>query len=778
MEEACYHCSEPLEGKIIESDGHSFCCKGCASVYTLLKDNDLSAFYDLEKEAGQRPKEAFKGKFDFLELAQFQEKIVQFREGDIVQVTISLPSIHCSSCVYLLENLNKINSAILSCQVHFLRKEATIRFNSNELCFSKLAELLQSIGYVPHFGSKKEQNKQEKKRFIYQIGIAGFAFGSIMLWSVPDYLGIESDNPEIRWFTTMLSLLVSLPVFFFSAQDYLKSGWKAVQHKSVNLDVPISIGILALYGKSLLSVIQGEGPGYLDSFAGFIFFLLIGKWFQNRSYASLNFERDYSNFFPVAVYKWEKGERILVTLEELNEGDTLVLRNEEILPCDAELLDEEAQFDYSFITGESEWTTKKRGDLLYAGGKLVGSEVKMKCLKRTERSQLVNLWKQTEKDGKPSDQLAIYFTLAVLVISLATGIAWTIMDISKALSTVVSVLIVACPCALALSRPFVLGNAMTRMGRKGLFLRNSLVVEELQDIQHIVFDKTGTLTQLDAQVDWVGESWSEKEEGILAYLLLNSSHPYAKIAWRQYFKNSDLDDSLADDFKEQSGQGVSCEADGKTWKLGSKSFVCGEKGESGLHFGVEGKSLGLFVFHSVFRSGLKDGLKKLKNYELHILSGDTNRDLEALQELVPIGTQIHFEKNTTDNKNYIDQLQAKDQKVLMIGDGLNDIGALNQANVGIAISEDEFRFTPSSKGILQADQLVHLNQFFGLSAYAKRMLYWCFGFSITYNTLGLIVAISGYLTPLFAAILMPLSSLTIVLISTLFFQLFLPKRLK
>ena len=403
MMETCYHCGDALPTPSIKEDQKEFCCIGCANVYTLLHSNSLNNFYQFEKTPGTKPKNGRSDKYQFLDIPEIRSRYIQFEDDQIVRVKLSLPSIHCSSCIYLLENLTKINPHILTSQVHFAKKEAVIVFEKQALLLSELADLLQFIGYEPDFGRKAE-TKTVQKSFLLKIGLAGFAFGSIMLWSAPDYFGISLDNVSFRNFTAYLSFIVSLPVFLYSANEYYLSAYKAVRSRSINLDVPITMGILALYAQSTYQIFTEQGPGYMDSFAGFIFFLLIGKWFQNRTYQSLSFDRDYSSYFPVAIHRILENGTEIIPIEQLKAGDHIQVRNEEIIPCDSILLSPEAQIDYSFVTGEAALITKKEGDLIYAGGKLVGMNISLRVKSETNRSHLTQLWNET-KDKKESNQL-------------------------------------------------------------------------------------------------------------------------------------------------------------------------------------------------------------------------------------------------------------------------------------------------------------------------------------------------------------------------------------
>ena len=778
MSENCYHCGDDIIGKGYLIEEKKFCCNGCMMVYQLLSDNNMDAYYTLEKKPGLKPSNANENKYNFLEVESIQEKFIDFKDGNISKINLFLPEIHCSSCIYLLENISKIEPAIISCQVNFTKREASISFDNEKLKLSELAHLLDKIGYAPNFGNKEESEKKLDKQFLYKLGIAGFAFGSIMLWSFPEYLGIEDMNQKMRNFTSYLSFVVSIPVLLYSANAYFISAYKAIKYKTLNLDVPITIGIIALYAQSTYTIFTGGGPGYMDSFATFIFWLLIGKWFQNKTYKTLSFERDYKSYFPVAITKLTENQETIVEIEELKQQDTIIVRNEEVIPCDSELLSDEAKIDYSFVTGESLPVIKKKGDFIYAGGKLIGHRSKLKVLKESNRSHLTQLWNDVIKDDKDAkqktiqDKMSVYFLSAILFISAGAGLAWAFIDAGKITQIVVSILIVACPCALAISAPFTYGNITRVLGRKGLYIKNSKVIERINEITDIVFDKTGTLTTgiLDG-IEYFGKELTDEEKQIIIAVAHSSTHPLSR-GIVQNLKKSTLSVQFeASNFEEISGKGICAECNGKKVKIGSRSFVNDTSPqessyETSVSISINDVFVGKFIFHSELRNGIDEMVNNLTNYQLHILSGDNKKDEELLREFFPNNTTFLFNQSPKDKLEFIDNLNQENKKVMMIGDGLNDAGALGKAHVGIAVSEDIFRFTPSSDAIIEANQLKKLPQLVSISNYSKTVLNTCLGFSLSYNLVGLSIAISGNMSPLVAAILMPISSITVVFLST------------
>jgi Cu+-exporting ATPase len=777
MEKKCFHCGDNLPPNPILKDEKNFCCVGCSNVYSLLKDHQLGDFYNYEQQPGTKPIRQRIDKFNFLDIPEIRKRFIQFENEKMIRVTLSLPTIHCSSCIYLLENAQKINSGIINCQVHFAKKEAIIVYDPNQLKLSELATFLSHIGYEPNFG-KKENRSVIDKTFLLKIGIAGFAFGSIMLWSAPEYFGIEKDNQFFRNFTSYLSFAISIPVLVYSANEYFISAFKALRSKVLNLDVPITIGIIALYAQSAYSIFKNEGPGYMDSFSGFIFFLLIGKWFQSVSYRSLSFDRDYSSYFPVAVTKITKEKDEIIPIEELEQNDVILIRNEEIIPCDSILLSEEAEIDYSFVTGESEPVNKTNDETVFAGGKVIGKSIQLKVNATTDRSQLTQLWNETLNKKKENqlvryqDRIAQYFLIIILIISLICAGIWSFIDYTMITKVIVSILIVACPCALALSAPFTLGNTMRVFGKSGFYLKNTTVIEAMGEITDLVFDKTGTLTDPNKyEITKIGDITLTDEMNVLATITKNSTHPFSKAIFNSLTNFQELKLSA---FTEMKGQGIQAQFNGISYRLGNPNFCKVDKklnGDAQVYFTKNDALISQFELKSHFREGLKSMFEQLNDKQIHILSGDSEKDLNSILALGIPESHIHFHQTPQDKYNFIEKLKSEGKKVLMTGDGLNDTGALGIADVGIAISEDMFRFTPSSDAILDAKQLIKLPNFFIGVAFSKIVLKVCLAFSITYNIIGLSFATTGALSPIVAAVLMPISSISVVLISTLLVQI-------
>lgn len=775
----CYHCGSDCEKDTLKFDDKLFCCNGCKTVFEILNQHELTCYYDLEASPGAIPKE-INGKFDYLENIDIAKKITSFNDGNTTVVNFYIPHIHCSSCIWILENLNKLNTGIKLALVNFPKKEVRITFKNEEVNLKEVAELITSIGYEPYVSLEDEEIAKSKidRKLIYQVAVAGFAFGNVMLLSFPEYFDVDEFwLNRFKPFFRGLMLLLSLPVLIYSAKDYFISAYKGLRNKILNIDVPIALGILVLFLRSAYEVLTSTGQGYFDSLTGLVFFLLLGKIFQQKTYGFLSFERDYKSYFPIAITKINKDKsQENIAVHDIKKGDRLLIRNEEIIPVDGILLNGDALLDYSFVTGESMPVHKNSGDKLFAGGKQTNGAIEMEVLHAVSQSYLTQLWsndvfqKNTEKDIKSlTDSISQHFTIIILTIALISGIYWYFVDKTVAFQVVSAILIIACPCALALSAPFALGNMIRIFGKEKFYLKNTTVIEAMAKIKALVFDKTGTITaNNDNHIDYKGVELSKLELQQIKSVLRASNHPLS----RMLFDSLKADASFkATNFEEILGKGLVGMVDDMQIQLGSPNFVNEvetEQNQTAIFVKVNGNLKGKFIFNNKYRKGLQNTFKELsKTMHINILSGDNEGEKLKLKSMLPIGSNILFNQKPENKLEYIKSLQKNNQKVMMFGDGLNDAGALAQSNVGVAISENINVFSPACDAILAAEKFEKLPAFLKLSHKTIGIIKISFLISFLYNIIGLGFAVTGNLSPIIAAILMPISSISVVLFVTI-----------
>jgi Cu+-exporting ATPase len=816
----CSHCGEPCPDPTHRLGEKVFCCSGCQTVYQILSENRMEAFYEMDQKAGVRAPNLAKDAFAYLDLPEVESRLLDFTDGKTAKVSFFLPAIHCSSCIWLLENLHRLNPAIVFSRTDFLKKRISITYSAQAISLRQIAELLTSLGYEPQITLDSVENAEKnnisdipktftsQKLLVAKIAVAGFAFGNIMLISFPEYFGFDTQSERsFRYLFNFLNILLALPVFFFSGWGYLTSAYQNIKRGILNVDTPLALGMLVIFTRSLVDIVMGYGPGYMDTLAGFVFFSLLGKWFQQKTYDTLRYDRDFKSYFPVAVTITDGTSEKQVPVSDLQVGNRMIIRNQELVPADSILLSGKAHIDYSFVTGESLPVPKELDEVIYAGGRQVGNAVEMEVVKPVSQSYLTQLWNdEAFADCKSCVELpeaAVqntisatsktpaslqtlfnrYFTVALLVIASLSSGYWIVQqDYGKALNAFTSVLIVACPCALVLGSSFALGNAIRILGNFKFFAKNTQAIENIARMDTLVFDKTGTITESQvSDVEFVGyeRSLSSDEQQYIQALTRNSVHPLSQHLYKylSQLQNTSYETRL---FRERMGKGLEGSVNGHDVWIGSTAFMEEKLGAeaAGLHFpdssqatrvltGIDGEYLGYFQFRNHYRQGIGEMTKALvPTYDLHLLSGDNAGEATNLKYYFPKSENLHFRQSPQDKLRFIKGLQENNKQVMMLGDGLNDAGALQQSNVGVAISDNVAYFTPASDVILDAAALPLLPMFIRFCRQSVNVVKAALVLAALYNIVGLSFAVQGTLSPLVAAILMPVSSINVILFTT------------
>ena len=772
----CFHCGlSIIKKEEIIFDEKSFCCNGCKTVYEIFSVNDMSCYYDFQASPGATPLD-INGKYDFLDDENIVAKLLEFQENSTHIISLYIPHIHCSSCIWILENLQRLKPGIGTSQVNFPEKKVRITYNPEKTSLKTIVELLCSIGYEPYISldNYDEGKKEIDRSLVYKIGVAFFCFGNIMLLSFPEYFEVnEFWINQYRGFLRWLIFAISLPSFLYSASGYYVSAWKSIKAGMLNIEIPIALGIIVMFIRSTVDITFEYGQGFFDSMCGLIFFMLLGKLFQQKTYSFLSFERDYKSYFPIAITKiLSDGSEIPVQVYDIEKGDRLLIRNLELIPVDGILISDKTSVDYSFVTGEAVPIEKKSGDKLFAGGKQLGRVIEMEVLFSVSQSYLTQLWSndvfQKKFDIKHktiTDKISRYFTPALLGLALVPFLYWIFISTDTAFNVLTAILIVACPCALALTAPFTQGNVLRIMGNRKLYLKNAMVIEQLAKVDTLVFDKTGTITtNKKTSITYEGAALNELELKLLNNALRGSNHPLSRRLYDFIPKQENMEPLH---FEEIIGKGIFAEFEEGTVKLGSSQFLEhlseNTHKKTKVHVEINGVYKGSYVFNNQYREGLEQLFERLsKKYKLIVLSGDNDGERHILEKMLPANATLVFNQKPEQKLEYIENLQNEGKNVMMVGDGLNDSGALAQSNVGISISENVNVFSPACDGILDASQFKKIAFFMQYSKNAMKIIYMSFGLSLLYNVVGLSYAVTGNLHPIVAAIIMPLSTITIV----------------
>ncbi|MDM1370399.1 heavy metal translocating P-type ATPase [Myroides marinus] len=789
----CYHCgNEVTTFNRIEFDSKEFCCNGCKTVYEIFSENDLGCYYDMEANPGATPEEA-NGKYDFLEKSDIINKLLEFNEGTTSIVSLYIPHIHCSSCIWILENLHRLNDGVIRVLVNFPEKKATITYNDSKVTLKELVLLLTQIGYEPYISLKNYEEKPQSidRSLIYKIGIAFFSFGNVMMLSFPEYFNIDDIwMREYKDFFRWLILFISLPVFFYSASPYHLAAWKGIKTKNYTIDIPMSLGIIVMFIRSTIDIIFDLGPGFFDSMTMLVFFMLLGKLFQQRTYNFLSFERDYKSYFPIAITKiGEDGVEEPIQVYEVVKGDRLLIRNQELVPVDSILISNSAFIDYSFVTGEAVPVEKKSGDKVFAGGKQVGDVIEVEAVNTVSQSYLTQLWSndvfQKKVDMKYktiTDTISHYFTPVLLTVSVLAFLGWAFVDLNAAFNVFTAILIVACPCALALTAPFTFGNAIRIYGRNKFYLKNVTVVEQMAKVNTVVFDKTGTITtNANSTISYEGDELTKEQQNDIRNIIRASNHPLSRKLYNFLSTKVVVKPQF---FEEIAGQGLVGVINDVKYLIGSPKLlgIDTEKmiNETSVHIQINGIYKGKFIFANHYREGLKELFDNLtySGYKLVILSGDNDGEKEALQKLLPESTTLVFNQKPEEKLSYVNYLQEQGGNVMMVGDGLNDAGALAQSNVGVSVSENVNVFTPASDAILDARMFEYLKSFLKYSKKSVKTIKLSYILALSYNVIGISVSIMNKMSPLVAAILMPISTISIISFVTIMSNYYAKKIIK
>ncbi len=755
------------------------CCIGCKAVAETIVENGLEDYYRFRTEPAEKA-EADRAVLPDLEIfndSSVQESFV-IEAGNERQAQLSLQGVSCPACAWLIERQLSKLSGIAKVAVNVGSRRASVSWDSTKLNLSDIFETIESIGYhaQPFQPDQHEQiyNKQNKQLLI-QLGIAGLMTMQVMMLAFGIYFGVFGDLEIVTLnYFQWTSLLLSLPVVFYSANGFYASAYRAFKAKSVNMDVPVSLAVIGLFITSLISTFKLDGETYYESICMFIFLLLVSRYLEHKSrHKSAQISANSMTHIPVVATLIEDDSQKTLLANKLKVDQVVLVKTGETIPIDGVIVNGTSDVDESMLSGEFLPVTKKTGDTVFGGtiNQSSSIEVKVTTLFKDALIQSILRMQEFAFAQKPKiallvDRFSQYFVSAVLAISALTYIAWLWYDPSRAFWVTASVLVATCPCALGLATPSALTCAIALLNRQGILVKRADVLEQMKTITHVCFDKTGTLTEGKFTLTAVKNRSDFSDSDILQIaetLESISEHPISR-AFSSENVTLRMTDSRVD-----VGQGIFGNINGINYKIGSsRYFTCNipeELAECNVLLGDEDKVLAGFIVNDKTRASAKNTLEKLPYQNRYILSGDNESAVSNLASELTI-ENWYSECSPQQKMQHVQNFQQGDGRVLMVGDGVNDSPVMASADVSVAIAGATDIAKNSADVIMMNQSLSGISELTRVSEQSYRIikqnLWWAAG----YNTIVLPLAVTGLLSPWMGVIGMSLSSILVVANST------------
>lgn len=758
--EYCLQCS------VVVPQGMSqFCCHSCELLYKLNNEGIIPV------EEGSAKIEALKKEYAYLDLPNFEEKYRWSKDRRIFKFFVE--GLQCSSCVHLLEDLPRFYIEVESARINFA--ESTFKVELTDKAeVSKVLAIIEELGYRPvplkAQQDTSEQFKKENRESLKRIAIAGAAAGNIMLFVIPIYAGLAGELKDIfNW----ISFFIFIPIVTYCATPFYKGAWNSLKYKVISVDLPIVIALLSGFILSTYNLLTDSPHIYYDSTASFIFLILSSRYLLKRIQQHYLSTSDYASFFPDSVYqKLSQDSRGVwieapVGQEELSPGDTVIVKNQQTIPTDGVLKSEFANVNMSLLNGESLPQKMISGMKLYAGTQNVGQDLQMFVSHTQKETRLGQILEQLELESmNKSKYIGLTEKWAqVLIITVTTLAAlfffiYSIYDTQEALNRSLALMILACPCALSFGTPLAFGLALKKARQLGIILKNGEAFEKLQEVDTIAFDKTGTLTSGRLELTQTfPDSLSNETKNIILNLESISLHPIASAlrkAWGEHY--SEIHFSNA---KEIVGQGVEAIYNGINYELKSSSIEK-EKDLIQTTFFINGKPQAYLYFSDSIRSDSAEVIKQLRsnNFDLYILSGDHQNSVNNVAKACSIELSHSIGGCSPEDKF---RFVEKHPKLCMIGDGANDALSLQKAHLGIAVQGSVDLSLQYSDVYFTRGGLSPLLDLISLAKKTQNTVTRNIAISLLYNFIGGTLSLMGFINPMWAAILMPISSALIVL---------------
>ena len=796
----CNHCHLSFDEKImIKENDLNFCCGGCQSVYHILKSENLDSFYEkLGNKTIKAPLQVSNDDLAKFDSENFLNSYTTITKDGFVQIDLILEGIHCAACVWLNEKVLYDTKGVVEANINFTTNKARVVFNSDILKLSDIIKKIRSVGYNAYaYDSSiadKEASKAKQDYFV-RIMVAVVCTMNIMMLSVAKYTGFFTGmSIEVKNMIHLAEFILATPVLFFSGFVFYKGAYFGLKNRIVNMDLLVSSGATMTYVYSLFVLFGAKGESYFDSVAMIITFVLVGKYLEVIGKKSAIDTLDkIKSTLPLEAIVVKDGKKETKALNLVQVGDLIELKIGEKVPVDGKIISGNASFDESSLTGESIPVYKKTGDNIFSGTLILDSTILFEVVKDFKNSTFSSIVTLLEDslNSKPkiqtlANKISRRFSLIILSIAFITFLVWYyfgldlgfyfegVNQFERSFITAISVVVIACPCALALATPMASLVGISELAKKSLLFKEAKFIETIANATTVVFDKTGTLTKGELEVSFV-EFFNKDERSInLLYSLLDSSNHPVSIAVKRYIKeNFEVSNVSLEDIKNIEAKGLSARYENIEILGGNEALLKEFDVKINIHlnskftqylFCIDKKIVANFELKDELKDDAKELIEYLKeqNIESIMLTGDNNFVASSIAKELEIS---NYKANLTpkDKADFIKDLKNSGKTVVMVGDGVNDSVALASSDVAIAMGNSADVSMMVSDVVMLNSKLKSLKDAFIISKKTYKHIKQNLAFSLIYNTITIPIAAAGFIIPLFAALSMSLSSLVVVL---------------
>ncbi|SHO80972.1 Lead, cadmium, zinc and mercury transporting ATPase; Copper-translocating P-type ATPase [hydrothermal vent metagenome] len=780
----CTHCNLSFSEDVMIEDGElRFCCKGCQGVYHLLKDEGLGSFYDKLGDNELNPVNNIDRELEKFDLEGFERKYIKINNDGLKEIHLIIEGIHCSACVWLNEKVLHKQDGIIEASINYTNNKAKVVWDSDEIKLSRIIEVIRSIGYnaYPYDPSLQEEKANATKREYYSKILVGvFGTMNIMWIAIAQYAGyFNGMEQRFKDILNVAEFILATPVLFYSGWVFFRGAYFGLRNRIVNMDILVASGALSAYIYSIYAMVTQIGETYFESVVMIITFVLVGKYLEVLSKKQAVDKLDsIIGSTPSEVMMIKDNVKSLVSVENIKIDDIIEVKSGEKIVIDGDVISGGASFDESSLTGEGEPIYKQIGDKILSGTICLDSTIRYKATKDASNSLLSSIASLLEESltkkpeiEKLADRVSGYFSTIILLIGIITFGVWYgfISDFEEALIVSISVIVIACPCALGLATPMSTLVGISIASSRGLLFKEASFLESMAKANLLALDKTGTITEGKPQVV-DSKIYKDYNIDILYSLLKSSNHPISR-GVAKYLEDKNPKEIELEEIKNIQAKGIKAKFEDNKIIGGNIEFMR-ENGvdidiitsNSLFIFAINNQLIASFELQDKIRDGAKEAINNIKNLgvEIVMLTGDHKKSASRVAKEVGI-TKVYSKLLPQGKLDKIEEFHQEGKIVVMAGDGINDSLALASSDISISMGSGADISLDVSDVILLDDKPQSLYEAFVISKRTFRGVKENLGFSIVYNIITVPLAVMGFVTPLIAALSMSLSSLIVVL---------------